>query len=291
MKPLFFAFPGNELLTSKLIEREKGELGEFELRNFPDGETYIRIHSEVLSKRIILVCSLNQPDAKLLRLFLFVKTLKSLGAGEVILITPYLAYMRQDKLFHPGESLSSHYIAEFLSGFIDQLITVDPHLHRITNLSEVYTIKTKVVNTAALIANWINVNVKNAVLIGPDSESEQWVKEVANQSGSAFTILEKNRSGDKDVKVSVPHIEKYRDYTPVLVDDIVSTGRTMIETITQLKKLKMKPAVCIVIHPVFAGTAYQDLLDSGAETIVSCNTIEHASNHIDISQVLNINLI
>lgn len=288
MKTLYFAFPGNELLNTTLLKKENGELGEFELRNFPDGESYVRIISEVKNKKCVLVCSLNQPDDKILRLFLVIKTLKSLGADEVTLIAPYLAYMRQDKLFKHGEGLTSHYMAEFISSFVDKLITVDPHLHRIKNLSEIYNINTKVTHAAGLIAEWIKVNVPNALLIGPDSESEQWVSEVAKKAGCKFTILEKERTGDKEVKVSVPHVNSFKDLTPVLVDDIISTGRTMIETLRHLNSLKMKAPVCITIHPLFAGNAYQELLDAGASQIVSCNTIQHSSNQIDISQILTL---
>lgn len=288
MKLLFFAFPGNETLGAELVKKQEGETGIFELRNFPDGESYLRILSTVENRRTVLVCSLHQPDEKILRLYLFAKTLKSLGAREVILITPYLAYMRQDKLFHPGEGISSHYVAEFLSGFLDGIITLDPHLHRIKKLSDIYSIKTKVVHAAGLIAQWIKHHVPNALLIGPDSESEQWVSKVAQEAGAAFTILEKHRSGDTQVEVSVPHVETYKDHNPVLIDDIISTGRTMIETIIHLKQLKMKAPVCIVIHAVFSNNAYAELKSAGPLKIVSCNSISHESNGIDVSELLQV---
>jgi len=286
MKTVFFSFPGNEELSLNLIKNQEGELGEFELRNFPDGETYIRILSDVNNRTTAIVCSLNQPDEKLVQVFLLAKTLKSLGAKKVILISPYLAYMRQDKRFKSGEGLSSHYVAQLISACVDELITMDPHLHRISNLSEIYTIPTKVVHAAEHIALWIKDHVPNALLIGPDSESEQWVSKVAKQAGAEYTVLSKHRSGDKQVEVSVPHVENYKDHTPVLIDDIISTGRTMIETLLHLKHLNMKPAVCIAIHAVFAGNSYKELQQSGALKIVSCNTIKHDSNVIDISELL-----
>lgn len=194
--------------------------------------------------------------------------------------------MRQDKIFNEGEGVTSTYFGKLISGFADSITTVDPHLHRISSLGEVYDIPNKVIHAADSISKWIKENIKNSVLIGPDSESEQWVSEVAKNAGAPFTVLKKVRHGDRDVEVSVPDVDKYKDATPILVDDIISTARTMIETVGHLKKAGMKPPICVGIHAVFSGNAYQDLLDSGVEKIVTCNTIPHPSNTIDLSDIL-----
>lgn len=286
MKTVYFAFPQNEELTKKLIHQDsESESGNFEMRYFPDGELYLRIVSEINLKNIVLVCSLNQPNEKILQLYLFAKTAKSLGALKITLVSPYLAYMRQDSVFKPGEGITSAFVAELFSSFIDELITIDPHLHRIQNLNEIYKIKTKVLHTAELIADWIKKSVPNALIIGPDSESEQWVSNVATKAGVAYTVLEKVRSGDKEVKISIPQVEKYKNRIPVLVDDIVSTGRTLIETIQHLKEQNMANPACVVIHPVFSEGAYELILQAGAAKIISCNTIQHLSNSIDISSL------
>jgi len=159
-------------------------------------------------------------------------------------------------------------------------------LHRISSLGEVYQIPNKVIHAADAISEWIKENIENPVLIGPDSESEQWVSEVAKNAGAPFTVLQKVRHGDRDVEVSVPDVDIYKDATPILVDDIISTARTMIETVQHLKKAGMKPPICVGIHAVFSGNAYQDLLDSGVEKIVTCNTIPHSSNGIDLSDIM-----
>jgi ribose-phosphate pyrophosphokinase len=191
--------------------------------------------------------------------------------------------MRQDKVFQEGEGITSKYFARLVSGFADSLITVDPHLHRISKLGDIYDIPTKVVHAADAISDWIKKHIEKPVLVGPDSESEQWVSEVAKNAGAPFLVLEKTRHGDRDVEVSVPRVEDYRHHTPVLVDDIISTARTMIETVGHLKKAGMKAPVCIGVHAVFADSAYRDLLDAGVERVVTCNTIPHESNAIDLS--------
>ncbi len=124
------------------------------------------------------------------------------------------------------------------------------------------------------------------MLIGPDEESRQWVAEVAKNTGTPYIILEKIRSGDRDVKVSTPDLEKHQQHTPVLVDDIISTARTMIETVVQLKSIGMKAPVCIGVHGIFAGNAYNDLVNAGAAKIVTSNTIPHESNQIEIAALI-----
>lgn len=286
MENIIFALPGNEKLTEKIAKRMNAETGETIIRQFPDGETYVRIKSNVKDKRVILVCTLHQPDEKLLPLYFLSKTAKDLGAKCTCLIVPYLSYMRQDIRFQPGEAITSEYFGEFISQFAESLVTVDPHLHRRSSLSEIYNVPSEVVHAANHISDWIKTNIENPVLVGPDSESEQWVSEVAINAGAPFIILEKTRHGDKDVEVSVPNVGDYKNHTPVLIDDIISTARTMIETVAHLKNAGMKSPVCIGIHPVFAGSAYQDLQNSGVKKIVTCNTIQHESNQIDITNIL-----
>lgn len=283
---VLFALPGNEDLTKKLADQLDAEVGEVTVRHFPDGETYIRIHTEIKDKQVVLVSTLNQPDKKMLPLYFLSKTAKEMGAVSTCLISPYLAYMRQDKKFNPGEAVTSEFFGSLISNFADSLITIDPHLHRRSSLSEVYNIPNSVGHAANHISNWIKNNMDNPVLVGPDSESEQWVSEVAKNADAPFIVLEKIRHGDNDVEVSVPNIEKYKEHTPVLVDDIISTARTMIETVNHLKMASMKAPVCIGIHAVFSSTAYLDLIDSGVESVVTCNTIPHESNRIDISDIL-----
>lgn len=286
MKPIVFSMPGNELLSDAILKGLGAECGNFTQRQFPDGETYIRILSNVEEKEVIVVCTLHEPNPKLLPLLFICKLLKDLKARSICLVIPYLAYMRQDKQFNPGEAITSDYFAKLISSFADRIITIDPHLHRRSSMNEIYTIPCNVLHSAKLISSWIKNNIPNALLIGPDSESEQWVSEVAKAAGAPFIVLQKIRRGDNDVEVSVPQTDKYKEHTPVLVDDIISTANTMIETIGHLKKANMKPAVCIGVHAVFANSAYDNLIRSGIKEVITCNTIFHISNKIDVSGMI-----
>jgi ribose-phosphate pyrophosphokinase len=286
MKPVVFALPGNELLAKSIAAGIKAEKGDLILRQFPDGETYVRVLSEVEQKNIFIVCTLHQPDAKLLPLLFLCRLLRDLKAKSICLIAPYLAYMRQDKQFNPGEAVTSEYFANLISTFADTLITIDPHLHRRNSMNEIYSIPCEVIHASPLISAYISDHINNPLLIGPDAESAQWVSEVAKNSNVPFIVLEKTRLGDKDVKVTVPQVEKFKNHTPVLVDDIISTAWTMIETVNHLNKAGMKPPVCIGVHAVFSGNAFEELSGSGIGEIITCNTVPHLSNAIDITALI-----
>lgn len=281
-----FALPGNTQLARGIARHLDAELGAFTVRRFPDGESYVRLLCEVERQHTAIVCTLFQPDGKILPLYYLAKLLKDRGAQSVTLVAPYLAYMRQDKVFNPGEAVTSDYFAALLSTFVDRLITIDPHLHRHGSMFEIYTIPCKVIHAAPLLSDWIRENIDDPVLIGPDSESEQWVSDVATSANAPYIVLEKTRHGDREVKVSLPAVAAYRTRTPVLVDDIISTARTMIETVGHLRVAGMAAPVCIGVHPVFAGNAYDDLLAAGADKVISCNTIQHHSNHIEVAEIL-----
>lgn len=286
MKPLILSLPGNEALADGLAARLGAERGKAIARRFPDGESYVRIENAVEGRSIILCCTLDRPDERVLPLIFLAETAKDLGAVRVGLVAPYLAYMRQDRRFQPGEGITSVYFARLLSGSVNWLVTVDPHLHRRTSLSEICTIPARVIHAAPLISRWIRENIVSPVLIGPDSESAQWVSEIAAGAGAPYLVLEKIRRGDREVDVSVPEIDRWRGYTPVLVDDIISTARTMIVTVGHLRRAGLPKPICIGIHAVFAGRAEEDLRESGALRVVTCNTIPHPSNAIDLGDLL-----
>lgn len=281
--PIVFQFFGSDDITNKIHDTLQYEIGKITEHQFPDDETVIQINSNVSGRTVIFITSLDRPNTKLLPILFAAETARELGANKVILISPYLAYMRQDKQFQPGQGITSKYFAKVISSYFDGLITIDPHLHRWHSLNDIYSIPTKVFHATDNIAFWIQRNIINPILIGPDGESAQWVEEIAKKSEAPFFILKKIRKGDRSVIATIPEVERYHESTPVLIDDIISTGMTMIETVKHLRLLGMKRPVCIGVHAVFACNAYQDLIASGVETIVTCNTIQHISNGIDIS--------
>jgi ribose-phosphate pyrophosphokinase len=278
-----FGFPGHESLAQVVAGEIDGEVGTLTLRRFPDGETYVRLDTEVAQREVVLVCGLDKPDTKVLPLLFAANAAKDLGAKRVGIVAPYLGYLRQDTRFKPGEAITSATFGRVVSTFADWIVTVDPHLHRYPSLDAVYSIPGVVVHAAPLMARWIRENVQAPVLIGPDSESAQWVANVAKDADAPYVVLDKTRAGDRDVNVSVPHVERWRDRTPVLIDDIIATARTMIAAIAHLQEVGSLSPICVGVHAIFADDAYQALKAAGAAAVVTCNTVQHESNGINVN--------
>ena len=283
MTPLVYALPGYESLGAELARRLGAECGAISARRFPDGEVYVRLLTPPRERQVILACGLERPDEKFLEILFAASVARELGATSVGLVTPYLSYMRQDARFNPGEAVTSKHFAQLLSQSLDWMVTVDPHLHRYASLDEIYTLRSAVAPAAPAIARWIRAQVADALVIGPDAESAQWVERVAAAADCPCVVLTKQRRGDRDVEVSLPGVGRWRDRTPVLIDDIISTARTMIAAALQLRSAGMvRPAVCVGVHALFAGDAFDALCAAGVATIASCNTIAHPSNAIDV---------
>ena len=284
--PIVFTLFGNSHFANALHETLGYEIGELSLHQFPDGETSVNINSPIQNRDVIFITSLEHPDPKFLPLLFSAETARALGAERIGLVALYLPYMRQDRQFHLGESVTSTYFARLISEYFDGLITIDPHLHRWHALNEIYSIPAKALHATHSIAKWIKHHVTLPVLIGPDAESAQWVSEIAEIIKVPFLILKKERKGDRQVETSMPEVQAYQHHTPILIDDIISSGVTMIETVNHLKLLQMSPPICIGVHALFAEHAYDKLLQAGVERVVTCNSIMHPSNEIDIKDDL-----
>jgi ribose-phosphate pyrophosphokinase len=283
---LVLALPGGEQLAAGLASGLRCDCADVHLHRFPDGETGVRIAVPVQGRRVVLAGSLDQPDGKTLPLIFAADAARELGALQVGLVAPYLAYMRQDKRFNPGEAVSSRSYARLLSASLDFLVTVDPHLHRIHSLGEIYPIRTRVVPAAPLIARWLRSHVQAPWLIGPDQESEQWVAEVAGLVGAPWTVLAKTRRGDREVGVRLAGRERWPERTPVLLDDIISTGQTMLAAARLLNKAGLGAPLCLGVHALFDADAERQLLAAGVTRVLSCDTITHPSNAIRLAPAL-----
>ena len=279
-------FPGMEPLARGIAAVTGAEIQPVGLHRFPDGETLVTLGGDPSGCDVAILATLRDPDRLALPLRFAAATARELGATRVGLIAPYLGYMRQDARFHPSEAVSAPIFVAFLDDCFDWLVTADPHLHRNPSLSNLFRIPARRVATAPLLATWIAENVPDAVLLGPDSERQQWVAEVAQRAGRPYEVLRKHRSGDRQVEISLPDGAVLRQGTPVILDDIASSGRTLIRTLEQLRALDMPPAFCVVIHAVFADGAEEAIRRAGAAQIVSTDSIPHPTNAIGVAGIL-----
>jgi ribose-phosphate pyrophosphokinase len=279
VKPrLYIGLPGNEAMAARLAALENAETGLVNLHTFPDGETGLRFLCDMAERDVVLVCTLVQPNEKILSLIFAALEARARGARQVGLVAPYLAYMRQDSSFQPGEAVTSRAFAQILSQNFDWLVTMDPHLHRIHALGEIYSVPAVAVHSGPALASWIGANVTCPFLIGPDEESRQWVGAVAAACGAPFAVLHKSRAGDRRVSIdSIP-----AGATPVLLDDIISSGSTAAEVLRHL------PAghspVVLAIHGVFAGRALNEI--QRVAQVVTTNSIPGPTAQIDIAPLI-----
>ena len=285
MSRLILPLPGNEAFAAQLAGALGGELGRIETRHFPDGESYVRLHGDPSGRAVDLVCTLARPDPQFLPLVFAADAARELGASAVNLVAPYLAYMRQDIRFQPGECISSLSFARLLSSTFDTLLTVDPHLHRHPTLASLYTIPTATLHAAPLLADWIAANVPAPLVVGPDEESEQWAGAIAARIGVPHVVLRKVRHGDRSVEIQVPDLAAHRDRTPVLVDDIASSGRTLAVATHQLVGQGLRQPECVVVHALLDEAAYAEL--SGVfSRVTSTDAVPHPSNRIALASLL-----
>jgi ribose-phosphate pyrophosphokinase len=286
MEPIFFALPDSQVFAERFAQMLDVRVGKARVRRFPDGESWVRILEDCTGREAVIVANLSRPDLKVSQLMFMAETLRDLGASRVGLVAPYLAYMRQDERFEPGEGVTSHYFAEFVARYFDWLVTLDPHLHRHGTLTELYRIPTFAAHSAPFVARWLDDLHIDPVLIGPDAESEQWVGAVAAMVGCPHVIFEKTRHGDRDVELEETDLSAFDGKYPVILDDIISTGTTMAETIERVTRAGLPRPLCVGIHGVFADDAHAKLIEGGAERVLTCNSIPHPTNAIDITPAL-----
>lgn len=254
------------------------------VRRFPDGESLVRVGET--APTALLYRSLDNPDAKLVELLLAAAALRDRGAQRVMLVAPYLCYMRQDTAFRPGEAVSQRVIGRLLADAFDGVLTVDPHLHRIHALSEVIPgIPAIAVSAAPLLAAAIDP-AQRPVLAGPDSESRQWVGEVARFAGLPFVIGTKLRRGDRDVSVTFADTREIEGRPAVLVDDLVSSGRTLIEAAGALHEAGAARVEAMAVHCLASAEDLAAMRAGRISSLRATDTVPGPTSEICVAPLL-----
>ncbi len=263
-------------------------LAPIERHRFPDGELKLRLPA-ALPPGVVLLRSLHQPNEKLVELLIAAPAARELGVQRLQLVCPYLAYMRQDIAFQPGEAVSQRHIAGLLARLFDAIVTVDPHLHRTASLQQVMRgCEAVALSAAPLLGAWIARQLVQPLLLGPDAESLRWVLDAARACTPAadFGCCVKQRRGDREVQVTLPAGLDCRGRAVVVIDDVVSTGRTLAAAARLALAAGASSVDVAVTHALFVDDALAELQAAGVGRIWSTDSVPHASNSITVVPLL-----
>ncbi len=282
---IIITFPENLAQATALAEQLSIPCLKIDLHHFPDGESKLVLPPE-RDEHILLFRTLDHPNEKLLELFLVASALKEQGVKRLTLVAPYLCYMRQDIAFHPGEIVSQKVLGRMLANFFDDLITVDPHLHRISRLNEAIPIDHAIALAATgPFGQYLSTRNDKPLLLGPDEESRQWVESIAKLSGLDFGVASKLRRGDREVVISLPELP-LAGRNIVLVDDVASTAETLIVAAEELRQVGVTKISVLVTHALFVGDALQKLRGVGVEDIASSDSVPHPTNVVQLAPII-----
>ena len=256
------------------------------VRRFPDGESLVRVGPG--TPTALLYSSLDKPDARLLPVLLAASALRDGGADRVVLIAPYLGYMRQDQAFAPGEAVSQRVIGDLIASAFDALVTVDPHLHRTPRLEAVVPgIVAINVSAATTIAQAIAARVMpDTLLVGPDEESRPWVESVAAPLGLEVMVGRKVRHGDRKVEIALPDASRAVGRPVMLVDDLISSGGTLVACAGQLIDAGATSVGAVATHCLASEADLAALAASGIVPVLATDTVPGPAACIPIAPAL-----
>jgi len=282
---LILGFPDYREQAQRLAQAAGLAYAEVEIHHFPDGESRVRLPAG-LSERVFLCRSLDHPNDKLIELALTAAAARELGVRHLTLVAPYLCYMRQDKAFRPGEAISQPIIGQLLADWVEELITVDPHLHRVSHLEEAIPVKrAHCLSAAPMMAAFLARELDAPLLIGPDQEARQWVSAIAAAAGLESRVGTKERHGDREVEVRFPDPPPPGRHL-VVVDDVASTGHTLESAVAALAASRPASLSVLVTHALFLEGTLERLRLAGVTHIWSTDSIPHPSNRLELAPLL-----
>lgn len=256
-----------------------------ERHRFPDGELKLRLPAR-LPAQVLLLRGLQQPNEKLVELLIAAPAARELGVRELVLVCPYLAYMRQDIAFEPGEAVSQRHVGALLARQFDVLVTVDPHLHRIATLAEIMPgCRALALSAAGALGAWVARHARRPLLLGPDEEAAQWVGEAGRAHDLDHAVCRKQRLGDREVRIALPALT-LAGRAVVLMDDVASTGRTLVEAAGACLAAGAASVDVAVTHALFVGDAIADLRAAGVRHVWSTDAVPHATSVVPLAPLL-----
>jgi len=248
---LFFGTTCKALLERVTKEIREGiEIGKIERKQFPDSEIYIRILSDVKGEDCVVIQSIISNDS-FVELILLLDTLNDLGAKSIHSVIPYLGYSRQDKRFLPGEAISAKTILKIIAERCNKITTVNGHFFNESGEKEYEGIKVNNLTAFPILAEYFKEISKreNIVLIAPDKGALKYTKEAASILRCEFDYLEKKRISPEEVEIRVKNLDVFGK-SAIILDDIISTGGTMIKAVELLKSEGVNKVYVGCVHGV-----------------------------------------
>lgn len=275
------SLPSSSRDATRLAARLGVPFHEIAIHPFPDGE--MRVTVGAAASTTMIYASLDHPNDKLIALMFAAEALRRGGAKRLVLVAPYLCYMRQDAAFHEGEAISQKVIGALLSRYLDRIITVDAHLHRTPDIRAVFPgIESDNLSAMPAISDALRKGGLDpaTVVAGPDAESRPWVSDLAGRLGLSHTVAQKTRRGDRSVAIAFQDPACIAGRPALIVDDIVSSGGTMIACAKALTAAGATTIDAVVTHALFPEQLGRDMIASGIRSIRSTHSVPHSTNAI-----------
>jgi ribose-phosphate pyrophosphokinase len=235
---------------------------------FPDDEFYVRLHDNIAGQDVVIVQT-AYPDPKIVELLLIQDAIHDAGVKKITVVLPYFGYSRQDKKFKDGEAISARAIAQHISLRADCVITVDPHKEHILKFFTVPAYSCSAISTIAHYLKEKNIDF----VLAPDKGAEDRARKTAALINCEYDYLEKTRIDGSTVKITPKKLDALGKHVAI-IDDIISTGSTMAQSIKELKKQGAASVSVACTHGLFVGGAKEKLLSANCDEIISTDTIE-----------------
>ena len=273
-------------LAKKISKKLKANLVKSEVKIFPDGESKITIKGKLSKSKTIVVQSIYPPvDSNLIQALSLISKAKEYST-EVIVVVPYLGYARQDREFLPGEIVTMKVLGQLFKGAgASKIIVVD--IHSKIGLKH-FKIKSENLSAIPDLARYFKkINLKNPLVVSPDQGGKERAKEFANRFGSGFIALKKQRDRKTGkVQIKTGGLDEVIGRDLILVDDMISTGGSIIKATEFLKKQKCNRVFVTCTHALLMNDAEKKIRKAGVTKIISANTIPGNSSIVDVSSTI-----
>jgi ribose-phosphate pyrophosphokinase len=260
----------------------KCEVGKSELKTFPDGETFVKISQKVAGQECALIQSVRTND-DLVELILMLDALRDQGATQVHAVTPYLAYMRQDKKFTEGEALSAKTILKVIQELSDSITLVNCHFLNGGGEAVYNHIRFMNLDAIPLLVEYLRDKVEKPVVIAPDKGSLGYAKAAAQSLDCDFNHLSKKRISGSEVTIK-PKELPVKDHDVIILDDIMSTGGTIVEAVKVIRGWHPRSISVGSVHGLFLNGV--EPFQGVADRLISTDTLDNPVARVSVADLI-----